>query len=366
MVLLVGLPGASQGAVAYRDVTCKVQTLVVTGTFTMNKPPTLQTGDVMIASVAASSLVAFNLSTPSGWTEMSSSDPAAKLYYKVATAAEPANYTFATILGVTATIVGSITAFSGVDNVAPIADTAKALGTGTTATFPSVHATRAGGALWTNAVSGGTLSSTFLAPLTKSCDQSGGGVSSATAQRTAGTGTIAGMTDSLSGSANWLAQSVMLQSASACTTGGLNLTPPTTVAFPATTLNGSDRTVTASATFTVADMTDTAAGWNLSATSTAFKNAGGQSLGNAATTITGLNVTAGSPNCGMPATSSATLPMTLPAGAVAPAAAKIYSSDAGTGLGAANLQYSFALALPGNIRTGAYASTWTFTLAAGP
>ncbi len=136
----------------------------------------------------------------------------------------------------------------------------------------------------------------------------------------------------------------MLQPSSPCTTGGLTLSSPGSISFPSTALNGADRTVNTTAVLSVSDMTDTAVGWNLSATSTTFTS-GANTLPTNATTITGVSIAAGATNCGMPATSSTAFPITLPAGTSAPAATKIYSDQLGAGIGIADLTYTFALAL---------------------
>jgi len=364
--MALGAVAPAHAAVGYRGQTCKSQTLIIIGSFSMNKPAGTVNGDVMVATLRSTSFIAFNFTTPSGWTEIAgTSDPDAKLYYKVAGAAEPGSYTFASVLGLTATMVGSIVSFSGVDTAAPIADSAKSTGSGTNVTLPSVTATRNGSMLYSNVTSAATTSSSFISGLTGACDQAGGGVTVANAYNAVSAGVITGVTDTLSSNTSWIAQSLVMQPLSLCATGGLTLTSPGAITFPATTLNGSDRTINTTGTLSVSDMTDTAAGWNLSATSTTFTT-GVYTLPTNATTITGVAATAGATNCGLPATATTTFPISLPAGAVAPAATKIYSNSLGNGLGMANLAYTFALALKANAHVGNYSSTWTFTLSSGP
>lgn len=364
-LLLACAPAPAGAAVAYRQQTCKSQTFLILGSFSMNKPAGVVNGDVMIATMRVSSFLSFNFSTPSGWTEISSiSDNSAKLYYKVAGGAEPGSYNFGSMIGLGATMIGSIVAFSGVDTASPIGDTAKSTGSGSSVSLPVVTATRNGSMHYSNVTTSSSPGSTFLSQ-TDACDTSAGGISVANGYVGVNAGDATSFTDSLTSSASWVAQSLVLQPASLCATGGLTLTPPSTVSFPSTALDGTDRTATTNATLAVSDMTDTAVGWNLTATSTRFTS-GGNSLSNTATTITGVSVTAGGTNCGMPVASGTTFPMTLPAGAVAPAATKIYSASAGSGLGIANLDYAFALSLPANTKIGTYTSTWTFTLASGP
>ena len=59
---------------------------------------------------------------------------------------------------------------------------------------------------------------------------------------------------------------------------------PGSVTFPATTLNGQDKTVTAAQPLDIADATGSGAGWNITATSTLFKS-GSYSLPAGATTV---------------------------------------------------------------------------------
>lgn len=366
-LMACALAGPAQADVAYRNQTCKSQTFLILGSFSMNKPAGVVAGDVLVASMRVSSFLSFNFSTPSGWTELGNSDTSAKLYYKVAGSSEPSSYNFGSMIGVGATMVGTIVAFSGVDNADPFADSAKATGSGTTVAVPAVHAVRNGSMVMTNVTSGAGASSLFsgLTGLADACDQTGGGVSVANAFAAIAAGITASATDTLSSNTSWVAQSLMLQPASACIGGALTLSAPSSVSFPSTALDGTDKSITTTGTVGISDLTDTAVGWNLSATSTRFTN-GSSTLANGATTITGLAINAGGTNCGLPTTSATTFPITLPAGATAPAAAKIYSDVVGAGLGLANLAYTFALAVPANTRIGTYTSTWTFTLASGP
>lgn len=364
--LLVALAPAPAGAaVAYRQQTCKSQTFLILGSFSMNKPAGVVSGDVMIATMRVSSFLSFNFSTPAGWTEITSiSDNNAKLYYKVAGGSEPASYNFGSMIGLGSTMVGTIVAFSGVDTSNPIADTAMTTGSGSSVALPAVTTTRNGSMKYSNVTTSSSPGSTFLSQ-TDACDINGGGVSVANGYVALNAGETPSLTDSLTSSTSWVAQSLILQPASLCATGGLTLTAPGTVSFPSTALDGTNRTATTNATLAVSDMTDSALGWNLTATSTRFTS-GADTLSTTATTITGVSVTAGATNCGMPVAGSTTFPITLPAGAVAPPATKIYSASLGSGLGIANLAYTFALAVPANTKIGTYTSTWTFTLASGP
>jgi hypothetical protein len=149
----------------------------------------------------------------------------------------------------------------------------------------------------------------------------------------------------------------------------VNVTPTTTLSFPATTLNGTNQNVTATLVFDVADATGSGAGWNVSATSTPFTS-GSNSLPDTATTIQ----SAPSLVCDIlpiGCTLASTLigyPYTLPAGSVPPSPTPIFDAAAGTGLGDQSFTTTWRLAIPANAIASAtpYTSTWTFSLGSGP
>jgi hypothetical protein len=160
--------------------------------------------------------------------------------------------------------------------------------------------------------------------------------------------------------------SVMLQGGALAFVNG---TPASTLTFPTTTLNGVDRTLTASLAFDVSDATGSAAGWNVTATSTRFTS-GTHTLPASATTIQSA------PNlvcdllpifCTLASTLVA-YPYTLPAAAVAPAPTTIFDAVANTGLGSQTFTTTWTLAVPADaIASGTpYSSTWTFSLGSGP
>ena len=71
----------------------------------------------------------------------SSSDVVSRLYYKVATSAEPSGYTFD--IGQSVQVIGHIVAYSGVSTSTPVDASNWASGFSSTATTPSVTTTRA-------------------------------------------------------------------------------------------------------------------------------------------------------------------------------------------------------------------------------
>lgn len=151
-----------------------------------------------------------------------------------------------------------------------------------------------------------------------------------------------------------------------CTGGGLGLTAPDTLTFPATTLTGNNQSVTTTLPLTAHDRTATGTGWRLTGTSTTLTT-GVYSLATTATQVTSATRTAGTGNCAMPANSVA-YPLTLPAGTTAPAAVTLVRAASGaySGTGPINIDLGLAITVPGNARPGTYTSTWTLTMVSGP
>jgi hypothetical protein len=149
-----------------------------------------------------------------------------------------------------------------------------------------------------------------------------------------------------------------------CSGGSLTLNSPGSVGYPSVTLNGKNLTAGASGAFTPNDQTNSNAGWNIDGTSTTFTT-GSRALPTTATQLTAASAAAATQNCSLP-TNSVAYPVTLPAGATAPAAAKLYDAAANTGAGPTNVTLTFQLAVPANAYNGSYTSTWTFTIASGP
>lgn len=141
---------------------------------------------------------------------------------------------------------------------------------------------------------------------------------------------------------------------------------PTAVTFPPVALNGTDQTSSQTQTLDISDARGTGAGWNVTATSTAFNN-GAESLPNGSTTITGAPAVACDVgiSCVTP-TNSITYPYTLPAAAVAPAATKMYNAATSTGTGAMTVTPTWRLLVPATAAVGTYTSTWTLSLVSGP
>lgn len=143
---------------------------------------------------------------------------------------------------------------------------------------------------------------------------------------------------------------------------------PGSVTFPATTLDGQNKTVTAAQPLDIADATGSGAGWNVTATSTLFTN-GSHTLASGATTVASApsgptcdtNVT-----CTVGGATTVAYPYSLPAAATAPTATKMFNAPAGTGMGDQTVTPTWTLAIPGNAYAGNYTSTWTLSLVSGP
>jgi WxL domain surface cell wall-binding len=145
-------------------------------------------------------------------------------------------------------------------------------------------------------------------------------------------------------------------------------TTPGAVTFPATALNGQNKTVTYTQPLDIADASGSGAGWNITATSTTFTS-GSHTLSAGATTVDSApaaptcdaNVT-----CTVGGATTASFPYTLPAAATAPTATKLYNAPANTGMGDQTVSPTWTLAIPGNAYAGSYTSTWILSLVSGP
>jgi hypothetical protein len=143
---------------------------------------------------------------------------------------------------------------------------------------------------------------------------------------------------------------------------------PGNVTFPSTTLNGQNKLVSASQPLDIADATGSGAGWNVTATSTLFTSgtytlpAGATIIGSPpATPSCDTNVT-----CTPAGIPTVAYPYSLPAGATAPTATKLFNAPSGTGLGDQTVTPTWTVAIPANAYAGNYTSTWTLSLVSAP
>ena len=353
----------------------KVQAGTVAKTATATVAPALPTastaGTLLVATLASQKNATF--SAPSGWVKAvragQTNADAEAWYY----ANNPGGITSASFSNSGATSTsGQLSEWSGVAAGTPLDKTGTTTVTlGNAATPATSAATAVAGELAVTAAAEyiALASTATYTPGTGWTNLGNSGATSSSYQYTAdyGTGVATGtVSETITSSAPgaWSAVVATFKPVT-CTGGSLTLTPPGTVAFPAVTLSGSDKTATATAALTPSDMSGNAAGWNVQATSTTFTNAAGKTLPTTATAVTAAATTAASGNCDLP-TNSVAYPLTLPAGATAPTAAKVYNAAAGTGGGPLTLTLTFRLTVPAGAWSGTYSSTWTFTIASGP
>jgi hypothetical protein len=149
----------------------------------------------------------------------------------------------------------------------------------------------------------------------------------------------------------------------------INATPPATITFPTTMLNGTDQAVTDTLAFDIGDATGSGSGWDVTGTSTTFAS-GASALPTTAATIASpptASCDAGAAGC-TTATTTVGYPYTLPAAATAPTATKLFDAAANTGMGNQAFTPTWTLTIPANAVASAtaYTSTWTFSLVNGP
>ena len=135
------------------------------------------------------------------------------------------------------------------------------------------------------------------------------------------------------------------------------------------TLNGVDQTATYTLPVAVVDARGrtTSGGWNLTVTSTQFKDASSHTFPANASTITGVTPTCGlNSTCTLPTNSVANTNLALPAGAIAPTAVKYVNAANQTGMGTVNLDATVAVVVPANVFAGTYSSIVTVAVVSGP
>ncbi|MGH9009592.1 MAG: hypothetical protein ACRDYF_07045, partial [Acidimicrobiia bacterium] len=353
----------------------KVQAGTVAKTATATVIPTLPgastAGTLLVATLASQRNVSFT--APTSWVRaasVSQVNAEAEIWYY---ADNPGGITSASFSssGATAT-AGQLSEWSGAVPSSPLDKTGTATSVlGTSITPATSAATTVAGELAVTAAAQfiSLASAATFTPGAGWTNLGNSGATTSSYQYTAdyrtgvGTGTVSEtITSSEAGS--WAAAVATFKPVT-CQSGSLTLTSPSTVSFPAVTLTGTNRTATASAALTPSDMSGSAGGWNVQATSTTFTNAAGKALPTTATRVTGASATAASGNCDLP-TNAISYPLRLPAGATAPTAVKVYNAAANTGGGPLTVTLSFQVSIPASAYSGNYASTWTFTIASGP
>jgi len=118
--------------------------------YVVNKPAGVVEGDLLVAFMWIYDRQTFNASVPSGWIQFADSPgvySGIRAWYKIATASEPANYTFGLVSDSTY-LAGAIAAFSGADPADPFAaDINVATADSTTRVLPGIDVERAGSML---------------------------------------------------------------------------------------------------------------------------------------------------------------------------------------------------------------------------
>jgi hypothetical protein len=135
----------------------------------------------------------------------------------------------------------------------------------------------------------------------------------------------------------------------------------------ALTLNGVDQTTTYTLPVIVIDARGSGAGWNLTVTSTQFKDATTHTFPTTASTITAVTTGCGtSSTCTVPTNSVPNTNLAVPAATVAPTAVKYLNGATTTGLGTINVNATVSVAVPANVFAGVYTSTVTVSIVSGP
>ena len=119
-----------------------------TDALTLTLPLGTTTGDVLVAQVANRNGLYGGMTAPAGWTALDrrsgGSAVTSGVYWKIATATEPATVLFDLVGSAGVQMVGGIAAYDGVSTAAPINTWAASTGFGGTTTLPSVTTTAAG------------------------------------------------------------------------------------------------------------------------------------------------------------------------------------------------------------------------------
>ena len=358
-------------------------------TLPINAPAGLASGDVMVATV---NTVGALPTAPAGWNAITTTaNPGwtgnVVTYYKVAGGSEPPTYSWG--LGATVQAAGAIVAYSGVDNSYPIgASAATTVGSGTTASTPSVSTLAANSVVIASATWQRANGNVSVTPV----PSSGAYVMSSSNPRegvdmTDFTQAAAGATPAQSFTAGagvpWAMQTIALTPAG----GVLSFsTAPNLPDLPNVTLDGTKRTISAPmANFGIDDETGSKSGWNVTVNGAAFRRycptaggcgadafgypAGGASLPTGSLTLdsTGASLTGGvgtapTLQCGTPCA----LDMASPVKVVSGAAGGASATWATTGFGASSVALLAGTTVKALPASEVYRSDLVWTLSTGP
>jgi hypothetical protein len=333
----------------------------------IGQPAGVISGEVLVATITAAGTGA--ITPPSGWTVISDTTTTLRQtsFYHVTATGEPASWSWT--LGSVRAATGGIIAYSGVSTSVPI--NASAVGSGTTGnpTAPSVTTNFAGDTVIAAVGITGSWVSNSVTPAASTSERydvantSAEGEAADFSQTTAGATTARTPTPTRTGA--WIASTIALDPASAAT---LSLSTAAAPSFSASLPLG-DQTPTYALPLTVQDTrSGSAAGWNLTITSTQFTTGGAtpRTLATTASRATAVaSACAGGASCVSP-TNAVTYPVTVPAGSTPPSAVKLDNAAAGTGTGIFTLTPTISVSVPANSYAGSYNSTLTIALVSGP
>lgn len=148
--------------------------------------------------------------------------------------------------------------------------------------------------------------------------------------------------------------------------GALSLTHGGSATVGPVTLDGSDQTVNYTLPLTIVDARGSGAGWNATITSTTFNDGSGHTLATSASSVSGVTSSCNAGGSCTAPTNSISYPLTVPAGATAPAAVKVFNAAANTGMGRFTVTPTIGVTVPGNAYAGTYSSTVTVAAVSGP
>src|SRR5688572_17817038 len=145
LALLGWLP-AAEAVVAFK---AAAESAIVDNKVVVNVPAGTVSGDVMVAHIVYRATTTVTLTPPAGWTQIGTllttagaggSTPLRQaIYYRVATAAEPASYQWS--ISAVRRVTGMIATFSGVHTTTPINVFSQQTGSGTSIVAPSLTTT---------------------------------------------------------------------------------------------------------------------------------------------------------------------------------------------------------------------------------
>ena len=365
LALSLGIaPAPARAAIGFVAASSNATTGSGATSLAITKPTGVASGHVMVATITATGTGA--LTPPSGWGVVKDTTQGSAFrqttYYKVATASEPASYSWG--LGTTRQASGGIIDYSGVNATAPIDATATASGASGNAVAGSVTTSVANDQVIV--ASGFNVATTVTQPTgtTERYDRSSPSTTSEAAdfaQATAGATGTKTATPANSTSA-WIAQTVALRDAAQA---ALSVATSATPSFSAN-LDSGDQTPTYTVPLTVNDTRTTGSvGWNLTITSTQFTT-GTKTLATNASTITGVTSSCANGGLCTNPSNSVTYPVNVPAAASPPSAVKFYNAASATGVGTFTLTPTIGVFVPQNSFAGSYTSTLTVAMVSGP